>query len=329
MNYRRLGKSGLKLSEISLGTWVNFGQIVDEVLAVKIMSAARDSGVNFYDCAETYANGNAEIVLGKAIKTLGLKREATVISSKVKVIPRSGEGPNEFGLSRKHIHDACAGSLKRLQVDYIDLFFCHRPDPETPIEETVRAMDDLVHQGKILYWGTSEWSAPDIMQAYEISREFGLTPPTMEQSQYNVFRREKMEKEFLPLFREFGLGVTTFSPLAGGVLTGKYSKGFPENSRAGRPEFQHFREHIYTEERINKAREIEPVAKELGCSLGQLSLAWCLKNPNVSSAINGATSPEQFLENVKALEVVPKLDSEVMQRLNTTLGNKPDAAGAS
>jgi voltage-dependent potassium channel beta subunit len=321
MNYRRLGNAGLKISELSLGSWVTYGAQVGEDIALKCMSAAYDAGVNFFDNAEAYAQGNAEVVMGNVIKKMGWRRESLIISSKVFW---GGEGPNDEGLSRKHIIEACRNSLRRLQLDYLDLFFCHRPDPNTPIEETVRAMDDLIHQGKILYWGTSEWSAAYIMRAHALAREYGLVPPQMEQPQYNMFHRDRVEKEYLPLFRELGLGATIWSPLASGLLTGKYNKGIPANSRATLKGFEWLREHVITPQRIEKAKQLQPVADDLGCSMAQLGLAWCLKNPNVSTVITGASRPEQVTENMKAPEVAPKLSSEVMERIEQILQNKPE-----
>jgi voltage-dependent potassium channel beta subunit len=320
MNYRRLGSSGLKVSELSLGAWVTYGGQVGEEVAVKCMSRAYDAGVNFFDNAEAYAHGNAETVMGNVIKQLGWKRENIVVSSKVFW---GGEGPNDRGLSRKHVYEACRNSLKRLQLSYLDLFFCHRPDPNTPIEETVRAMDDLVHQGLILYWGTSEWSGADIMRAYGIARDLDLTPPTMEQPQYNMLHREKVEVEFAPLYREIGLGTTIWSPLASGLLTGKYAKGVPAGSRASLEGYGWLRENMMTPENIEKVKQLEPIAKDVDCSLAQLGLAWCLKNPNVSTVITGASRPEQVVENMKAEDVVGKLDSGIMERIDGVLGNKP------
>ena len=321
MNYRRLGSAGLKISELSLGAWVTYGGQVGEDAALKCMSAAYDAGVNFFDNAEAYANGNAEIVMGNVIKKLGWARESIVISSKVFW---GGEGPNERGLSRKHVHEACRNSLKRLQLDYLDLFYCHRPDPTTPIEETVRAMDDLIHQGKILYWGTSEWSGVDIMRAHEIAREYGLTPPQMEQPQYNMLHRNRVEKEYLPLYREIGLGTTIWSPLASGLLSGKYNNGIPSDTRAKLKGYEWLQEYVITPQNIEKVKKLQVIAKELDCTVAQLALAWCLKNPNVSSVITGATRPEQVVENMKAPEVVPKLSSDVMEKIEVVLGNKPD-----
>ena len=321
MNYRRLGKSGLKLSELSLGAWVTYGGQVGEEVAVKCMSRAYDAGVNFFDNAEAYAHGNAETVMGNVIKQLGWKRENIIVSSKVFW---GGDGPNDKGLSKKHVFEACRNSLKRLQLSYLDLFFCHRPDPNTPIEETVRAMDQLVQQGLILYWGTSEWSAADIMRAHGIARELGLTPLTMEQPQYNMLHRERVEVEYLPLYSEIGLGTTIWSPLASGLLTGKYSKGVPPGSRASLEGYQWLRENLVTPENIQKVNRLEPVAKDLGCTLAQLGLAWCLKNPHVSTVLTGASRPEQVVENMKAIDVVQKLDSATMERIETVIGNKPD-----
>ncbi|MBO0888853.1 aldo/keto reductase [Candidatus Bathyarchaeota archaeon] len=324
MNYRRLGSSGLKVSELSLGAWVTYGGQVGEEVAVKCMSRAYDAGVNFFDNAEAYAHGNAETVMGNVIKQLGWKRENIVVSSKVFW---GGEGPNDRGLSRKHIYEACRNSLKRLQLSYLDLFFCHRPDPNTPIEETVRAMDDLVHQGLILYWGTSEWSGADIMRAYGIAREMDLTPPTMEQPQYNMLHREKVEVEFAPLYRDIGLGTTIWSPLASGLLTGKYAKGVPAGSRASLPGYEWLKENMITPANIEKVKQLEPIAKDLDCTLAQLGLAWCLKNPNVSTVITGASRPEQVVENMKAEDVIGKMDSAIMERIDGVLGNKPESPG--
>jgi len=315
-----LGTAGLKVSELSFGAWVTYGGQVGEDVALKCMSAAYDAGVNFFDNAEAYANGKAEIVMGNVIKKLGLRRETIVVSSKVFW---GGEGPNDRGLSRKHIYEACRNSLKRLQLDYLDLFFCHRPDPSTPIEETVRSMDDLIHQGKILYWGTSEWSAADVMRAHALAREHSLTPPQMEQPQYNMLHRDRVEKEYLPLYREIGLGTTIWSPLASGVLTGKYNNGIPTGSRAALQGYEWLKEHVITPQNIEKVKQLQPVAADLDCTMAQFALAWCLKNPYVSTVITGASRPEQVTENMKAIEVVKKISSDVMERIEKILGNKP------
>jgi len=320
LNYRRLGNAGLKLSELSLGAWVTYGGQVGEDVALKCMAAAYDAGVNFFDNAEAYAAGKAEVVMGNVLKKTHWPRESYVVSSKVFW---GGEGPNDKGLSKKHIYEACRRSLKRLQLDYLDLFFCHRPDPTTPIEETVRAMDDLIHQGLVLYWGTSEWSAADIMRAYAIAREQHLTPPQMEQPQYNMLHRDRVEKEYLPLYREIGLGTTIWSPLASGLLTGKYNEGMPQGTRASLPGYEWLKEYVLTKPNIEKVKQIAPVAKGLGCTLAQLALAWCLKNQYVSTVITGATRPEQVVENMKAEDLVERLSSDVMERLDSILGNKP------
>ena len=290
-------------------------------MALKCISAAYDAGVNFFDNAEVYAHGNAEIVMGNVIKKLGLRRENIVVSSKVFW---GGEGPNDRGLSRKHIHEACKNSLKRLQLDYLDLFFCHRPDPNTPIEETVRSMDDLIHQGKILYWGTSEWTAADIMRAHAIAREYGLTPPQMEQPQYNLLHRDRVEKEYLPLYREIGLGTTTWSPLASGVLTGKYNTGIPKDTRATLQGYEWLKQYVITPQNIEKVKQLQPIAADLDCTMAQFAIAWCLKNPNVSTVITGATRPEQVTENMKAIDVAHKINSDIMDRTDKTLGNRPE-----
>ena len=321
MKYNRLGSAGVRLSELSLGAWVTYGGQVGEDAAMKCMSKAHDLGVNFFDNAEAYAHGNAEVVMGNVIKKLGWKRSDFVVSSKVFW---GGDGPNDRGLSRKHIYEACRRSLGRLQLDYLDLFFCHRPDPETPIEETVRAMDDLVHQGLVLYWGTSEWTAADIMRAHAIARELGMTPPQMEQPQYNMLHRERVEKEYLPLYREIGLGTTIWSPLASGLLSGKYNDGIPPGTRGALEGYGWLREHVLTPANITKVRALEPFAKEVGCTMAQLALAWALKNGNVSTVITGATRPEQVEENMKSLEFVPSLTDEIMGRIEGVLQNKPD-----
>jgi voltage-dependent potassium channel beta subunit len=322
VNYHRLGRAGIKLSELSLGAWVTYGGQVGEADAAKCMSKAYDLGVNFYDNAEAYAHGNAEVVMGNVIKNLGWRREDIVVSSKVFW---GGQGPNDEGLSRKHVYEACRNSLKRLQLDYLDLFFCHRPDPNTPIEETVRAMDDLVRQGKILYWGTSEWSAADIMRAHGLAMELGLTPPQMEQPQYNMLHRERVEKEYIPLYRDIGLGTTTWSPLASGLLSGKYNNGIPQGTRGALPGYEWLREHVITPQNIATVKALESVAKELGCTPAQLALAWVRRNDNVSTVITGATRPEQVEENIGSVEFVQALNDDVMRRIDGILQNRPDS----
>lgn len=320
MNYRRLGKAGLKVSELSIGAWVTYGEQVGEEIARECMTAAYEAGMNFFDNAEGYARGQAEVVVGNVIKKLGWKRESYVISTK---IFWGGEGPNDTGLSHKHVVEGVNNALRRLQLDYVDLVFCHRPDRNTPIEETVRAMDIVIKQGKAFYWGTSEWSAAEITRADGLARQYGLTPPSMEQPQYNMFVRERFEKEYALLYKELGYGTTIFSPLASGLLTGKYNAGIPADSRAALPGYEWIKEHLITPERIEKVKQLQPLAADLGCSLAQLALAWCLKNPNVSTVITGASKAAQVRENVKALEVVPKLTPEVMERIEGILDNKP------
>ena len=321
MEYRRLGSAGIKLSELSLGAWVTYGGQVGEPAATECMAKAFELGVNFFDNAEAYAHGNAETVMGNVIKKLGWRREGIVVSSKVFW---GGRGPNDEGLSRKHVYEACRNSLRRLQLQYLDLFFCHRPDPTTPIEETVRAMDDLVHHGLILYWGTSEWTAADIMRAHGLARELGLTPPQMEQPQYNMLHRERVENEYLPLYREIGLGTTTWSPLASGLLSGKYNDSVPKGSRAALKGYEWLKEQVVTPQNVAKVKALTPIAKELGCTMAQLAIAWARRNQDVSTVITGATTAEQVSENIASLEFVPALDADVMGRIEGILQNKPD-----
>lgn len=321
MHYRRLGKSGLKVSELSLGAWITFGNQVDEARAAEIIKAAYDQGVNYFDNADVYAAGAAEIVMGKAIKDL--PREALVISSKVfwPTMP----GPNGRGLSRKHITESVHASLRRLQLDYLDLYFCHRFDVDTPVEEVVRTMDDLVHQGKILYWGTSEWTAPQIVQAVAVARQYGLVPPTMEQPQYNMFHRERLEEELLPLAQEFGIGFTTWSPLYYGLLSGKYNNGVPEGSRAAMTEMGWIRDR-FTPEKIDKVRKLTTLADGMGVTTAQLALAWILHRKEVSSVITGATRVEQLDENLGAAEAVEKLTEDVLDGIEKILEVQPKEA---
>lgn len=324
MEYRHLGSSGLQISALSFGAWVTFGQQIGEDAAFEIMQAAFKAGVNFFDNAEGYANGQAEVVMGKVIKRAGWKRSDLVISTK---LFWGGEGPNDTGLSRKHIVEGANASLARLQLDYVDLIFCHRPDPHSPIEETVRAMNFLIDRGKALYWGTSEWSAARIMEAYQIARREHLIPPAMEQPHYNMFVRQRVEGEYTRLYREIGLGTTIFSPLAGGKLTGKYNQGIPTNTRASLPGYEWFRRNLESAEaqvQLAKVRDLAPIAAELGCTVAQMALAWCLKNPHVSSVITGASRPEQVSENMAALDVVLKLTPAVMERIEAILANKPE-----
>jgi voltage-dependent potassium channel beta subunit len=321
MKYRRLGKAGIKVSELSLGAWVTYGGQVGEESAEKCMAAAWEHGVNFFDNAEAYADGNAEIVMGNVFKKLGWRREDFVVSTK---IFWGGKGPNDTGLSHKHVIEGVNNALRRLQVDYVDMVFCHRPDRNTPIEETVRAFDQIIRSGKAFYWGTSEWSAAEIMRADGLARQYGLTPPVMEQPQYNMFERQRMEKEHFILFSELGYGTTIWSPLASGLLSGKYNDGIPADSRANLPGYEWLKKHVITPERIEKVKKLVPIAGDLGCTMAQLALAWCLKNPNVSTVITGASRPEQVHENMKALEVVDKLTPEIMQQIDEILDNNPN-----
>lgn len=320
MKYRHLGKAGLKLSELSLGAWVTYGGQVGEEVAEQCMVAAYEAGVNFFDNAESYAHGNAEIVMGNVLKRVGWPRESYVVSTK---IFWGGKGPNDTGLSYKHIIEGVNRSLKHLQLEYVDLVFCHRPDPGTPIEETVRAMDQVIRQGKAFYWGTSEWSAADIMRAAGIAKENHLTPPSMEQPQYNMLHRYRVEVEYAPLYRDLGYGTTIWSPLASGVLTGKYANGIPEGSRATLKGFEWLRESTITPENVEKANQLKPIVDDLGCTMAQLALAWCLKNPNVSTVITGASRVEQVRQNMAAEDVVDQLTPDVMERIDQILNNKP------
>lgn len=316
MHYRRLGQSGLKVSEISLGAWVTFGNQIDESTAINLIKESFDQGINFFDNADMYANGEAEIVMGKAIATM--PREELVISSKV--FWPTFKGPNGRGLSRKHITESINASLKRLDTDYVDLYFCHRYDPDTPVEEVVRTMTDLIHQGKILYWGTSEWEASQIMQAYGVAREFGLIPPTMDQPQYNLFHRKRVEDTVMPVTRELGMGLTTFSPLYFGLLSGKYNNGIPKGSRASLDDYSWIRDHI-TPERIEVVKCLTEVANDLDITPAQLAIAWILRRKEVSSVITGATRLEQLDENLGASEAYGKLTEIDIDRIFSCLGN--------
>lgn len=323
MEYRRLGKSGLQVSALSFGSWVTFGHQIENNVAEECMKVAYDNGVNFFDNAEAYAGGKSEIVMGNILKKMNWDRSTYVVSSKVFW---GGKLPNQMGLSKKHIVEACNNALKRLQVDYLDLYFCHRPDKNTPIEETVRAMDTLIQQGKILYWGTSEWSAQEIMEAYGIARQYGLTPPTMEQPQYNMFHRQKFEVEFNKLYSEIGLGTTIWSPLASGILTGKYNNEVPTGTRLELANMDWLKKEALGEDgqkNIEKAKQLTLLSHELNTNLPRLALAWCLKNKNVSTVITGASKVEQLKDNLQALEVVEKLTDDVMLKIETTLNNKP------
>jgi voltage-dependent potassium channel beta subunit len=314
MHYRRLGKSGLKLSEISYGSWVTFSNQVDEKLAAGLIKAAYDQGVNFFDCADAYAEGKAEVLMGKAIKDI--PREALVLSSKVfwPTMP----GPNGRGLSRKHITESVHHSLKNMGTDYLDLYFCHRYDPDTPIEEVVRTMNILIQQGKILYWGTSEWEPANIARAFGIARQYDLIPPAMEQPQYNLFHRKRMEDHVMPLTSDLGLGLTTWSPLYQGLLSGKYNDKFPTGTRASLEDYAWLKDRI-TPERIGRIRQFTEIAKELGSTTAQLAIAWILRRKEVTSVITGATSIEQLDENLGAPEVVENLTNDILEKIDKVM----------
>ncbi len=323
MEYRRLGKSGLQVSVLSFGSWVTFGKQIGDNTAEQLMTIAYDNGVNFFDNAEVYARGKSETVMGEILKKKGWSRSSYCLSSKVYFGYEDGK-PNQTGLSRKHIIEGCNAALQRLQVDYVDLFYCHRPDKNTPIEETVLAMNTLIQQGKILYWGTSEWANDEIMQAFVFAERNRLIGPTMEQPQYNMFERTKLEKDYLLLFRDFGLGTTIWSPLASGLLTGKYADDMPTDNRLHIEGMDWLKERTLGDEtRIEKTKQLNSLAKELGTSLSKLAIAWCVKNPNVSTAILGASKPEQLTETITALEVLPLLTTEVVEKIESILQNKP------
>lgn len=308
MQYNKLGKAGLRLSEMSFGSWITFGKQIGLPEIKLLMHTAFDNGINFFDNAESYAHGEAEILMGKAMKEF--RREDLVVSTK---IFWGGNGPNDTGLSRKHLIEGTKNSLKRLRVDHVDLLYCHRPDPNTPIEETVLAMDYLVRGGFAFYWGTSEWSELQIQEAYDIAEKLNCTKPSMEQPKYNLFFRDHLEKDYLPLFEKYGMGTTTWSPLASGILSGKYNLGIPRESRLAKESWLVPDNFMAL---IEKTKKLEVLAKELGCTLAQLAIAWCLKNPHVSSVITGATKVDQLMENLGALEVKAKLTPDVMAKIN-------------
>ncbi|MBV9490634.1 MAG: aldo/keto reductase [Verrucomicrobia bacterium] len=327
MNYRRLGKAGVKVSELSLGSWVTFGDQISDDVAEALMIKAYEGGINFFDNAEGYASGKSELVMGKILKKLGWPRDTWLVSSKVFFgsAPQP-QKPNQYGLSRKHVFEACHAALKRLQVDYLDLFFCHRPDPETPIEETVRVMSDLVAQGKVLYWGTSVWSAAELMEAYLIAQQQHLVAPTMEQPYYNILQRDKVEGEYARLYDRIGLGTTVWSPLASGLLTGKYNQGLPPDARLGLERYGWLRDWVLKPERLEKVREFCRLAEKIGLKPSVLAVAWCLKNPHVSTVILGASKVHQLEENLQASAAAEKLTPDVLDRLEAIMGTKPREA---
>ncbi len=324
MEYRRLGKSGLQVSVLSLGSWVTFGNQIDDKTAENLMKIAYDAGVNFFDNAETYADGKSEIVMGKILKKMNWDRSSYIVSSKVFW---GGKLPNQFGLSRKHVIEACDAALKRLQVDYLDLYFCHRPDKNTPVEETVRAMSYLVDSGKILYWGTSEWSAQQIAEAYGIARQYNLVPPTMEQPQYNMFHRERFEIEYQRLYSEIGLGTTIWSPLASGLLTGKYNGKLKEKTRINLVGMEWLKDKTTGETaklKLEKVDQLLKLSKKLDLTLPQLALNWCMFQANVSTVILGASKESQLKENLNAMATFANYSADINQKIEKVLNNKPE-----
>lgn len=322
MEYRRLGKSGLPVSVLSYGSWVTFSNQMAVEAAQETMTVAYDAGINFFDNAEVYAFGESERIMGEVLKRTGWQRDTYIVSSKVFWGSVKDAKPTQRGLHRKHLVEACHDAMRRLQVDYLDLYFCHFQDPTVPIEEIVRAMTDLIHQGKVLYWGTSEWRADQIAEAYGIARQYGLIPPTMEQPEYNMFRRERVEKELAHLIEDYGLGTTIWSPLASGILTGKYNEGIPADSRATVHGYTWLRNRIESEKgqrMITKVRQLSGIASELDTSMTLLALAWCIKNPQVSTVILGASKVSQLQDNLKALELVPSLTEDVMVMIDALL----------
>lgn len=327
MEYKRLGKSGLQVSRLSFGSWLTFGKQIKNNTAEDLMSVAYDAGINFFDNAEAYAGGHSEVVMGEVLKKKGWSRDSYIISSKVFFGADGGTGelkPTQKGLNRKHVVEACDQALKRFQTDYLDLYFCHRPDKETPIEETVWSMHNLIQQGKVLYWGTSEWSAQEIMEAHMVAKQYNLIGPTMEQPQYNMLVRDKVEVEYSQIYKTVGLGTTIWSPLASGILTGKYNEGFPDSTRLGIEGMEWLKDRLLAEENLNKVRQLTDFAKEIGTSMPLLALAWCLKNDDVSTMILGASKKEQLIENLKVFEVLPLLNEEVMEKIETILNNAPE-----
>jgi voltage-dependent potassium channel beta subunit len=324
MEYRRLGKSGLQVSAVSFGSWVSFHKQINDKVADELMGIAYDKGINFFDNAEVYALGESEKMMGRVIKKKKWDRTSFIISSKAFFGWRGKENkPNQLGLSRKHLTEACNEALLRLQVDYLDLYFCHRPDKNTPIEEVVFTMNTLIQQGKILYWGTSEWSGVEIMEAHRVAQQYRLIGPTMEQPQYNLFERNKVENDYVEIYKNVGLGTTIWSPLASGLLTGKYNDGIPKGSRFAMEGFDWLKNSWMVEDKIKRVKKFGELATKMGVSQPALAIAWCIKNPNVSTAILGATKKQQLLDNLKSLEVLPLLTSEVMEKIEKIMQTKP------
>nr|KAF6477777.1 potassium voltage-gated channel subfamily A member regulatory beta subunit 1 [Molossus molossus] len=323
MPHRNLGKSGLRVSCLGLGTWVTFGGQISDEVAERLMTIAYESGVNLFDTAEVYAAGKAEVILGSIIKKKGWRRSSLVITTK---LYWGGKAETERGLSRKHIIEGLKGSLQRLQLEYVDVVFANRPDSNTPMEEIVRAMTHVINQGMAMYWGTSRWSAMEIMEAYSVARQFNMIPPVCEQAEYHLFQREKVEVQLPELYHKIGVGAMTWSPLACGIISGKYGNGVPESSRASLKCYQWLKERIVSEEgrkQQNKLKDLSPIAERLGCTLPQLAVAWCLRNEGVSSVLLGSSTPEQLIENLGAIQVLPKMTSHVVNEIDNILRNKP------
>lgn len=322
MPYRRLGRAGVKVSALSLGSWITFGKQIDEHAAKQCMYTAYDAGVNFFDNAEFYDVGQAETIMGKVLKQAGWRRSSYLVSTKF--FWGLNEGPNEKNtLNRKYLLQAIDGSLKRLQMEYVDIVYCHRADPETPIEETVWAMHDIINRGKALYWGTSEWSAAQIAEAYAVADRHHLHKPQVEQPEYNMLKRDRVEREYAFLYEHHGMGLTTWSPLASGLLTGKYNTGFPPGARLSMKGHGWLRDYVISPERVAVVRRLQPIADAMGCRMSQLAIAWCLKNPNVSTVITGATNVEQVQENLKAIEVADHLKKDLMEAIEDILKDRP------
>lgn len=324
MEYRKMGKTGLELSVLSYGSWVTFAKQIEDKTADKLMSIAYENGINFFDNAEVYALGESEKMMGRVLKTKSWERSSYVVSSKAFFGSRGKENkPNQTGLSRKHLVEACHEALTRMQLEYLDLYYCHRPDRNTPIEEVVWTMNQLMQQGKILYWGTSEWTAAEIVEAHMVAKDLRLIGPAMEQPQYNLFERDKMERDYLTVFKNIGMGTTIWSPLCSGLLTGKYNDGIPEGSRLSIDGFEWLKDRTLADGRIAQVRQLSKIADELGASLATLAIAWCIHNPNVTTAILGATKEAQLIENLKALEIMPLLTNDVINRIEDVMNNKP------
>ena len=323
MEYRRMGKTGLQLSVLSFGSWVTFARQTDDQQNDRLMSVAYDAGINFFDNAEVYSNGLSEEMMGRILKQKDWDRSSYVVSSKAFFGWKGVDKPNQHGLSRKHLTEACHEALTRLQVEYLDLYYCHRPDKNVPIEEVVRTMNTLIQQGKILYWGTSEWSAAEIVEAHAAAGRLGLEAPAVEQPEYNLFNRQKMEADYLTIFKNLGMGTTIWSPLASGLLTGKYNNGIPEDSRLALEGYGWLKDRALAQDKLNRVEELGKLAVQLGVSLPTLAIAWCVRNPNVTTAILGATKESQLLENLKALEVLPLLTPEVLTQIDNIMQTKP------